>query len=393
VKNQNRFFPAITGIGECAMGRISQMNSMQLLAQVAKDAAKDAGISLSEVDGIVTGPIRVEAWTNPAATIAINLGIQPTYMQTLNLAGATGVSMIQNAAMAIATGQATTVLCLVGQNLLSSMTRGGAVKGMAEGGVAHREFEATFGPIVPTLYALVAQRHMHEFGTTEEQMADVAVAIRHYASMNENAYMRDMLSREDVLSSRMISSPLKKLDCSVVCDGAGAVIVTSAAKAMDHNNKPVFIMGSGYGARHSYIGEAQDITTSGACESGELAFKNAGLTPKDIDVAQLYDCFTITVIIELEDLGFCPKGEGGRFVEDGNIGPGGGLPVTTYGGLLSAGHFGPGSGFMHVLEGARQVRGDAGLRQVKNAHAALVHGNGGVMATHATVILGDETVI
>jgi len=162
---------------------------------------------------------------------------------------------------------------------------------------------------------------------------------------------------------------------------------------MDHNNKPVFIMGSGYGARHSYIGEAQDITTSGACESGELAFKNAGLTPKDIDVAQLYDCFTITVIIELEDLGFCPKGEGGRFVEDGNIGPGGGLPVTTYGGLLSAGHFGPGSGFMHVLEGARQVRGDAGLRQVKNAHAALVHGNGGVMATHATVILGDETVI
>jgi acetyl-CoA acetyltransferase len=381
---------AIVGIGETRLGRIPDQSAMQLMADAARQAADDAGIGFADIDGVITGPIRVEAWTNPAASIAVSLGISPRYLLTLNLAGATGAAMIQHAAMAVATGQANAVLCLAGQNLLSALSRGGAVQGMAEGGAAHVQFEAPYGPLVPTLYAIVAQRHMHEYGTTEEQMADVAVAIRHYASLNENAYMRDPLTRKDVMSARMITSPLKKFDCSVVCDGAGAAIVTTPDRARDMAGKAVPLLGSGYGLRHSFIGEAMDITASGACESGRDAFRQAGLGPEDIDVAELYDCFTITVIVELEDLGFCPKGEGGRFVEDGHIGPGGRLPVTTHGGLLSAGHFGPGSGFLHVLEGVRQMRGTAGGRQVPNAETALVHGNGGVIATHTTLILGSE---
>jgi acetyl-CoA acetyltransferase len=384
---------AIIGIGETPLGRIPDKSAMQLMAEAAQQAADDAGISLADIDGVITGPIRVEAWTNPAASIAVSLGIEPSYLLTLNLAGATGAAMIQHAAMAVATGQATTVLCIAGQNLLSALSRGGAVQGMAEGGAAHLQFEAPYGPLVPTLYAVVAQRHMHEFGTTEEQMADVAVGIRHFASLNGNAYMQDPLTRDEVMAARMITSPLKKFDCSVVCDGAGAAIVTTPERALDLAGKPVPLLGSGYGLRHSFIGEAMEITSSGAVESGRDAFAQAGLGPDDIDVAELYDCFTITVIVELEDLGFCPKGEGGRFVEDGHIGPGGKLPVTTHGGLLSAGHFGPGSGFLHVLEGVRQMRGDAGARQVAGAETALVHGNGGVIATHCTLILGGEAAL
>jgi len=384
---------AIIGIGESRIGRVPDCSAMQLMADAARKAAEDAGLRLDEIDGIVTGPIRVESWTNPAAVIATALGIRPRYLATLNLAGATGAAMIQHAAMAVAAGQATKVLCVVGQNLLSAMSRSGAVQGMAEGGAAHIQFEAPYGPLVPSLYALVAQRHMHEFGTTEEQMAEVAVTIRHHASLNENAHKREPIDREAVLASRPITTPLKMLDCSIISDGAGAAIVTGGDRAGDHPGRPAFLLGAGYGLRHSYIGEAMDITASGAVESGQDAFRAARLTPRDIDVAELYDCFTITVIVELEDLGFCPKGEGGRFVADGHIRLGGSIPVTTHGGLLSAGHFGPGSGFMHVLEGVKQVRGTAGARQVPNAKTALVHGNGGVIATHCTLILGGPETI
>jgi acetyl-CoA acetyltransferase len=180
------------------------------------------------------------------------------------------------------------------------------------------------------------------------------------------------------------------LDCAIVSDGAAAAVVTRADRARDLRSKPVYLLGSGYGLRHGHVGDAQCLTTSGAVDSGRTAFRKAGLTPGDIDVAEIYDCFTITVIVELEDLGFCPKGEGGRFVEDGNIGLGGRLPITTHGGLLSGGHPGLGGGFFHAIEAVRQLRGEAGERQVPGAEVALAHGNGGVVSVHCTLVLGNS---
>ena len=380
---------AIVGIGESRVGKVPDRSALQLQADAAQAALADAGLSMADIDGLLTTPVRVEHWNMPAGVVAHYLGIRPSYLSTVDLAGASGAAMIHQAAMAIASGQCTTVLCVAGQNLLSHGSRSTAVRKMAEGGSAHPQFEVPYGPLVPSLYALVAQRHMHEYGTTAQQLAEVAVAIRGHAALNPNAHKRAPITVDDVLASKMITSPLHILDCAIVSDGAAAAIVTSAARARDLRSKPAHLLGQGYGLRHSHIGDTE-LTTTGAVDSGRDAFRIAGLSPADVDVAQIYDCFTITVIVELEDLGFCRKGEGGPFVEGGRIGLGGELPVTTHGGLLSGGHPGLGGGFFHVLEGVRQVRGEAQARQVPGAKVALVHGNGGVISVHCTLLLGSE---
>jgi acetyl-CoA acetyltransferase len=380
---------AIVGIGESRVGKVADRSALQLQADAAQAALADAGLSMADIDGLLTTPVRVEHWNMPAGVVAHHLGIRPSFLSTVDLAGASGAAMIHQAAMAIASGQCTTVLCVAGQNLLSHGSRSTAVRKMAEGGSAHPQFEVPYGPLVPSLYALVAQRHMHEYGTTAEQLAEVAVAIRGHAGLNPNAHKREPITVADVLGSKMVTSPLHILDCAIVSDGAAAAIVTSAARARDLRSKPAHLLGQGYGLRHSHIGDTS-LTTTGAVDSGRDAFRTAGLSPADVDVAQIYDCFTITVIVELEDLGFCAKGEGGAFVEGGRIALGGALPITTHGGLLSGGHPGLGGGFFHVLEGVRQVRGEAQARQVPGARVALVHGNGGVISVHCTLLLGSE---
>jgi len=382
---------AIVGIGESRVGRVPGRSSLQLQADAASAALADAGLRLADVDALMTTPLRVERWNMPAGVVAHHFGIRPAYLSTVDLAGASGVAMISQAVQAVEAGLCDVVLCVVGQNLLSHRSRADAVKSMAEGGSAHPQFEVPYGPLVPSLYALIAQRHMHEFGTTEEQLAEVAVAMRFHASLNPNAHKTDPITVDDVLTSRPVSTPLRVLDCAIVSDGAAAVVVTTHDRAKDLKCDPVYLLGQGLGLRHSHVGEHKDLTTTGAVDSGAAAFRSAGLTPSDIDVAQIYDCFTITVIVELEDLGFCKKGEGGSFVENGRIRLGGALPVTTHGGLLSGGHPGLPGGFFHVTEGVRQLRRTAGARQVPNAEVALVHGNGGVASVHATLILGRNS--
>jgi acetyl-CoA acetyltransferase len=380
---------SIVGVGTSKVGKVPDRSALQLQADAARAALDDAGLRMSDIDGLLTTPVRVEHWNMPCGVVAHHLGVKATYLSTVDLAGASGCGMIHQAAMAVATGQASTVLCVAGQNLLTHGSRAKAVKSMAEGGSAHPQFEVPYGPIVPSLYALAAQRHMHEFGTTPEQLAEVAVTIRRHASLNPDAHKREPITVEDVIKSRMITSPLHILDCAIVSDGAAAAIVTTPERARDMRKRPVQLLGQGYGLRHSHIGEHVDLMSTGAVDSGRGAFESSGLKPADIDVAQIYDCFTITVIIELEDLGFCKKGEGGHFVEGGRIGIGGELPITTHGGLLSGGHPGLGGGFFHVVEAVRQLRGEAGERQVRNAEVALVHGNGGVISIHCTLILGN----
>ncbi len=378
----------IVGIGESRLGKVPERSALQLQSDAAYAALDDAGLTIKDIDGLITTPIRVEPWNMPCGVVASFLGVEAAYLSTLDLAGASGAAMIHHAAMAVASGQCNTVLCVAGQNLLTNKTRASAVQTLAESGAAHAQFETPYGPLVASNYGLIAQRHMYEFGTTPEQMAEVAVTIRNHALLNPNAHMTKPITVQDVLNSPMITSPLKRFDCALVSDGAAAAIVTSAERARDLKQKPVRLLGQGYGLSHSYVGEALNLPFSGAVQSGKKAFAIAGVKHADIDVAELYDCFTITVIIELEDLGFCKKGEGGAFVQGGRIGLGGELPITTHGGLLSACHPGLGGGFFHVLEGVRQLRGQAGARQVKDAKLALVHGNGGTIAIHCTLILG-----
>jgi acetyl-CoA acetyltransferase len=367
---------------------VPERNTLQLQTDAVRAALSDAGLQFSDVDGLITVPVRTETWSMPCGVVAEYLGIRPRYLMTVDLAGASGVATVNQAAMAIAAGQCETAICVAGQNLLSYSSTKEAIKSLAQSGGPHPQFEAPYGPLVPSLYAMVAQRHMSEYGTTAEQLASVAVAIRQHAVRNPWAHKRTPLTVDEVLRSPLVSSPLHQLDCSLISDGAAAIVVTSLERSRDLKQLPVRILGSGYGFTHQYAGSNRDICTTGAVSSGRDAFGNAGLTPNDVDVAELYDCFTITVIVELEDLGFCKKGEGGSFVESVGLDLDSDLPITTHGGLLSAAHPGLPGGFFHVVEGVQQIRGDAFGRQVENAEVALVHGNGGILGVHASMLLG-----
>jgi acetyl-CoA acetyltransferase len=242
------------------------------------------------------------------------------------------------------------------------------------------------------MYALAASRHMHEYGTTREQLAEVAVAARQWARLNPNAYMRDDLTVEDVLASRMVSSPLSILDCCLVTDGGGSLVVTSAERAKDLRKPPVYLLGVGEAHWHRNISQMPDLTVSAAAESGPRAYRMAKIGPEDVDVAMLYDAFTINTVLFLEDLGFCEKGEGGAFASGGRISPGGELAVNTNGGGLSYNH--PGMyGLLLLVEATRQIRGECGERQVADANVALVHGNGGVLSSQVSAVLGSEETL
>jgi acetyl-CoA acetyltransferase len=254
-------------------------------------------------------------------------------------------------------------------------------------------YETPFKPFLPaSAYALAASRHMHQFGTTREQMAAVAVAAREWALMNPAAWEKKPLTIEGVLSARMISYPFTVRDCCLVTDGGGAVVVTSAERARSLRKKPAYVLGCGQSVTHASISSMPDLTVTGAAASGKAAYAMAKLGPADVDVLALYDAFTINTILFLEDLGFCKKGEGGAFVSGGRIGPKGSLPVNTNGGGLSYCH--PGMyGLFLLIEAVRQLRGECGERQVKDCEVAIAHGNGGVLSSQATVILGSEATV
>ncbi|MFN9122540.1 MAG: acetyl-CoA acetyltransferase, partial [bacterium] len=284
----------------------------------------------------------------------------------------------------------------LGQCEVAVITYGSTQRSVSRAAASPREYnyyEAPFKPFMPpTAYAMAAARHMHQYGTTREQLAEVAVAARQWALMNPAAWEKEPLTVEQVLASRMVSHPLSVRDCCLVTDGGGAIVMTSGERAKTLKKKPVYPIGYGEGISHNSIANMADLTVTGAAVSGPRAYAMAGLGPKDIDVVELYDAFTITPILFLEDLGFCPKGEGGRFVSGGRIAPGGELPVDTNGGGLSYCH--PGMyGLFILIEAVRQLRGECGARQVKGAETAIVHGNGGVLSSQITCILGGPSTL
>lgn len=379
---------AIVGAADTAVGKIPDMNAQELCADAILGALADAGLSTQDVDGLVTCNSMAMPMLYPAEAMAEYLQVFPAYCLSLGAGGGASFSVIHHAASAIVTGMAEVVVIAMADSLRSGLTREQAM--MMQSSTGHPQYEQPWGLTVPAYYALVAQAHMAAYGTRPEHYAEVAVACRAHASRNPAAQKREPISVDDVLDSRMIADPLHLLDCSLVSDGGAAIVMTSAERARDLPQQAVYLLGAGEGHGHEHISQAHSLTTSAARESGRRAYAMAGLSPADMDFAQLYDCFTPTVLVELEDLGFCAKGEGGQFILDQGIGPGGALPVNTHGGLLSHCHPGnPGSMFA-LTESVWQLRHSAGERQVADAEVGLVHAQGGILSSHCTLILGRE---
>ncbi|MEB2317453.1 MAG: thiolase family protein [Pseudomonadota bacterium] len=379
---------AVVGVGESDIGKVPGMTGLGLNAQAAKRALDDSGLALSDIDGVLTAYSFTEPYFMLGTVLCEYLGIKPRYNASLVVGGATPAVMLKHAAEAIAAGQCNTVLICAGENRATGQTRDQAVAALMA--VGHPYFEKPYGPSIPSFYAMIANRHMKEFGTTEEQLASVAVTTRYHASLHPNAHMRKPLTIDEVLSSKPIADPLKMLDCCLLSDAGGAFIVTSAERARDLRSKPAYLAGIGEFHTHEHIMCAPSLTEFGATESSRAAYRMAGLGPQDIDIAQLYDCFSIVPILELEELGFCKRGEGGAFYEEGHSRLGGRLPVNTHGGMLSHAHAGAAGGLFGIVEAVRQLRGDQGPRQAKGAEVALVHNEGGILSSHCTLILTND---
>ncbi|MGL3150366.1 acetyl-CoA acetyltransferase [Microbacterium sp. A82] len=371
----------IRGVAESELGQVGpDRYPLDLIGEAVVGALADAGIDKSEVDGLfaaVTGRVMANL------DVGEYLGIAPRYSDGTMVGGSSFVSHVHHAALALQAGACDVAVIAYGSTQRTDMRRPDRVPYPPE----RPNHESQARPIHPvTGYALATARHMHEFGTTREQLAEVAVAARAWAAMNPKAFKRDPLTVEDVLAARTVAEPLTTLDCCLITDGGGAVVMTRDGEH-EGRKRPIHVLGAGEAHTHRAISQMPDLTVTAARESGRRAFEMAGLTPTDIDVLQLYDAFTINPILFLEDLGFCEKGEGGAFVSDGRIAPGGTLPVNTNGGGLSFCH--PGMyGIFTIIEAVRQLRGEAGERQVPGVETALAHGNGGQLSSQATAILG-----
>jgi acetyl-CoA acetyltransferase len=376
---------AITGVGVAGLEEAHGYTEMELLAQAATKAVANAGLTMSDIDGIATCSSSATMWVMPTIEY---LGIRPKFIESTMLGGSSFLAHLLPAMQAIASGQCNAVLVCYGS------TQRTATFGRKEGVKARalldpQPYEKPYQPLSPvTSYALAAQRHMYQYGTTRRQLAEVAVAARKWAQLNPEAFMRDPMSIDDVLAARMISDPFSVRDCCLVTDGAGAYVLMAADRARDLPVKPVYVLGSATAVWNRQVSSMHDLTVTAASESGPRAMQMAGVDHKDIDLIQLYDAFTINVLLFLEDLGFCAKGEGGAFVENGGIAPGGHTPVNTNGGGLSCVH--PGMyGIFTLIEAVRQLRGEGGERQIPSASIALVHGNGGTLSSQSTAILGS----
>lgn len=371
----------IAGVGHTAFGKLEGRSAWHLEAEAAAAAVADAGLRPSDVDGLLTdpGPAQgiLDGITPHFLRLGAQLGLDPDYTGSELLGGAGSVAIVERAALAVEAGLCDVCLCVYGDCPL------GAPGSFQYG----RGDEAAFGFFGAVgLHALAAQRHMHRYGTRAEHLGEVAVAARAHAARTPHAQKRSPISMAEYLASEPVVEPLRRLDCCLVSDGAAAVLVTTEERARDLRPRPVRILGHAQAHSLSTYASPDHFDVLPAARCGPKALAGAGLTPADVDVALLYDCFTIIVLLQLEDYGFCKKGEAGPFVEGGRIAPGGNLCVNPSGGLLAEGY---GGGMLHVIEAVRQLRGEAGERQRAGAATALVSGHGLGMNTHATLVLGS----
>lgn len=371
---------AIVGAAETDTFESDGRSPAGIMARAVKLALDEAGLAKGDVDGLFTASAY---YAFPGLTLGEYLGLRPRHIDSTNNGGCSFISHLAHAAAAIEAG-----LCEVAVIAYGSTQRSdrGKLVSMSE----WLPYEEPYGLLHPiSAFGLIAQRHMAQYGTTSEQLAAVAVSAREWAMKNPQAPYRTPLTVDEVLSSRMISTPLHKLDCCLVTDGGGALVVTSAERARDLPSKPVYLVGSGEAVNHRNILGMPDLTATEAAQSAARAYAMAGVGPADMDTVHVYDAFTISALIQLEDLGFCAKGEGGPFAEEGHIAPGGSVPVNPNGGGLSFCHPGMLSMFL-LVEAVRQLRGEAGDRQIADAELSLVHGMGLTLGGHATAVLSNR---
>lgn len=377
---------AIVGAAESDLG-VTGLSALTLQVQAVTRALADAGLGLSDVDGVATSGLARFS----AAQLAAELGLRPAWTDSTFAGGAAFEMYVARAAQAIEAGQCGTVVISFGSDQRSARSR--SLAGVVEPATPEARFEAPYGPLFPiSYYAMAAQRYLHCHGAeTRAGMAEVAVSAREWALLNPAAYRfgAGPLTAGDVLAAPVVSSPLTTADCCLVTDGGGAVVLTALDRARDLARPPVVVLGYGEATTHTGMATEDDLLRPGAVDSGRRAFQRAGLGPSDVDVVEVYDSFTITVLLTLEALGFCAPGQAAGFVAGGRTRPGGDFPLDTSGGSLSYCH--PGMyGVLLLVEAVRQLRGECGERQVPGAEVALAHGTGGIFSTHATVLLGVD---
>jgi acetyl-CoA acetyltransferase len=378
----------VIGVGESdEVGIVPGKLPLDHAVEASLDAIADAGIGKSVIDGVYTTQ-GTSAFTHLAAsTLADYLGIKPAYFGWVPYGGVATAAALGEAAMAILCGQCETLLLTSSDTLLASLGRTGAMQKHADN--AHPDYEARYAPSIISQYALVMRRHQYEFGTTDEQVAAVSVAERDNASRNPRAQMREPISIRDVLESPSIAEPIRLLHCALISDGGASLVMTTADKAREWGiDNPIFLRGFGHVGTHFAITQAPSITTTATAPAARLAFEMAGLKPSDVDLFYPYDNFAPMVIVEIEDMGFCEKGAGGRFVMENCMGRDAKLPINSHGGLLSHAH--PGRPLFSSVEAIRQLRGDAGDRQVARADIAAVHGFSGVFSSAAVAVFARE---
>jgi acetyl-CoA acetyltransferase len=371
----------IAGVGMTAYGKLPGRNTLDLMSEAATAALQDAQLERADIDGLVCGYSTTFPHLMLSTAFVEHFGLRPTYAHSIQVGGATGFAMVMLAHYLVEAGAARNVLVVAGENRLTGQSRDDAVKTLAQ--VGHPVYEVPLGATIPAYYALVAARYMHEYGITEPDLAELAVLMRRHATAHPGAQFRESITVANVMASKSIAAPLKLLDCCPVSDG-GAAFVVSRERT---NAFGVRIIGVGQAHTHQHISAAASLTEFGAKASVERAREMAGIELSDARYAAIYDSFTITLTILLEEIGLAPRGEAGRRAREGYFNRDGTLPLNTHGGLLSYGHCGCGGAMAHLVETHQQMTGRAGPRQVKDASLALLHGDGGVLSSHVSLVL------
>lgn len=376
--------PHITGVGLTPFGRHHGSTALGLMAQAAQAALDDAGLARDAIDGLLCGYATTQPHLMLSTLFAEAFALQPAYAHSLQLGGATGCAMLMLAGDLVRSGRCRQVLVVAGENRLSGQARDSAIQTLAQ--VGHGEMEVPNGASVPAYYALMAARYLHVTGTTEADLAELAVLMRRHAQAHPGAQLRTPLTVAEVLASKPIATPLKLADCCPISDGAAALVVSA-----DPGPGPrVVLQGAGQAHRHQHLSALVDVLACGAGESAQRALADAGITPPQIGHLAIYDSFTITLAMLLEEIGIAPRGGSAAMARAGDFAPQGALPLNLHGGLLSYGHCGVAGGMAHAVEAVLQLGGRAGERQGRPATHALVHGDGGVMSSHVSLVLTRE---
>jgi acetyl-CoA C-acetyltransferase len=374
----------ITGVGNTVFGRHEGSNCLDLMAVAARNALNDASLARGEIDGLLCGYAMTMPHIMLSTLFCERFGLQPIYAHGMQVGGATGAAMLMLARTLVRAGMCRNVLVVAGENRLTGQSRDSSIEALAQVGDA--DYEVPNGPTIPAYYALLASRYLSETGATEADLADMAVLMRANAARHEDAQLRDLITREDVLASKAIATPLKLLDCCPISDGAVALVVSRAAGS----GARIAMTGAGQAHFHQHLSAMASALDCGAAAAARRAFGEAGLALSDIGHLAIYDSFTITLTMLIEEIGFAERGRAADRVRNGDFQLSGSMPLNTHGGLLSFGHSGVAGGMAYVAEAVRQLSGRAGKRQATPAAHAFVHADGGVMSSHVSLILSRE---